>query len=596
MFSEYDFIIIHRAGRSHGNADGLSRRLCPQCGMDYRDRAAEVYTGDDNQRGADTELKEGSTVRIVTIEPTVTHESWRQEQEGDQSLDWIIRSKTAATARPEWSEITSSSPSLKSYCLLWDQLEIRGGLLCKKWESDDSGRIRYQVVVPKPRREEVVRELYGGQTGGHLGQKKTLAKVCQRFYWSGMNADVRSFVRQCYTCASKKSPTKRRRAPLQQYVVGEPMQRTALDILGPLPETERGNKYVLVVGDYFSKWIEAYPVPDERAETVAQKLVMEYVCRFGVPVELHSDQGRNFKSQVFGEMCKVLGINTTRTTPYNQKCDGMIERFNRTLLSMVAVMIEPHKRQRDWDEKVALATFAYRATPHESTGETPNMLMLGREVFLPLDLMTRVASDMDEGDIQSDYAYQLREGMRFAHDRAREHLRNSTRRQKKYYDQKTSPMMLTTGQFVWLHNPSRKKGLSPKLQRRWEGPYLIQKKLSEVTFRIQLKPRGKKKVVHFDRLKPYEGRSLVPWDGTEPPGTSCQQQRQHEDPEIEEGEDMEVIEETLGERVGSETCLEPSESVQKTPEVQEENQRETPQRVVGRRNPPRHRCRPQRYL
>ena len=164
--------------------------------------------------------------------------------------------KAAATARPEWSEITSSSPSLKSYWLLWDQLEIRGGLLCKRWWVDKILGCGSKTTSN------------GGQTGGHLGQKKTLAKVCQRFYCSGMNADVRSFVRQCDTCASNKSPTKRRRAPLQQYVVGAPMQRVALDILGPLPETERGNKYVLVVGDYFSKWIEAYPVPDERAETV----------------------------------------------------------------------------------------------------------------------------------------------------------------------------------------------------------------------------------------------------------------------------------------------------------------------------------------
>lgn len=351
--SEYDYTIIHRAGRSYGNADGLSRRPCTQCGMTDKDEMTNTCTGDMN-KGAKTTPTEGPAVRIVTIEPTMTHESWRQEQNDNHSMGWILKAKIAGTARPAWSEMLSSSPSLRLYWLVWDQLKIRGGLLCMRWESDDGLRITYQVLVPKPRREEVVGELHGGQTGGHLGQKKTLAKVQQRFYWSGVNAGVRSFVRQCDTCASKKSPTKRRRAPLQQNVVGAPMRRMALDILGPLPETERGNKYVLVVGDYFSKWIEAYPVPDEKAETVAQKLVMEYVCRFGVPVELHSDQGRNFESQVFGEMCKVLGINKTRTTPYNPKSNGIIERFNRTLIGMVAVMIEPHKRQHDWDKKVAL--------------------------------------------------------------------------------------------------------------------------------------------------------------------------------------------------------------------------------------------------
>ena len=96
-----------------------------------------------------------------------------------------------------------------------------------------------------------------------------------------------------------------------------PMERVALDVVGPLPETERGNKYILVVGDYFTKWMEAYPIPDQTVVTVADKLVNEFVCRFGVPTVLHSDQGRNFESCVFQEMCRVLGIHKTRTTPYN---------------------------------------------------------------------------------------------------------------------------------------------------------------------------------------------------------------------------------------------------------------------------------------
>ena len=109
--------------------------------------------------------------------------------------------------------------------------------------------------------------------------------------------------------------------------------------------------------------MESYALPDAKAETVAGKLVSEFVCRFGVPLELHSDQGTNFESAVFSEMCRALGISKTRTTAYNPKSDGMVERFNKTLINMVAVMIEPRRRQRDWDECLPYACFAYRCTP-----------------------------------------------------------------------------------------------------------------------------------------------------------------------------------------------------------------------------------------
>lgn len=96
---------------------------------------------------------------------------------------------------------------------------------------------------------------------------------------------------------------------------------------------------MLVVGDYFSKWTEAYPLPNQEAKTVARVLVEEWVCRYGTPRSLHSDQGRNFESNLFGELCRLLGINKTRTTPYQPQSDGMIERFNRTSLSMLSFML-----------------------------------------------------------------------------------------------------------------------------------------------------------------------------------------------------------------------------------------------------------------
>ena len=156
-------------------------------------------------------------------------------------------------------------------------------------------------MLPEKYRTDVVKELHGGKSGGHLCVRKTTAKVRDRFYWAGMTAEIRSILRKCDVCASKKSPSKARKAPLRQHVVGAPMERVALDVIGPLPETEKGNKYILVVGDYLSKWVEAYPIPNQTVETVADKFVQEFVCRYGVPEVLHSDQGRNFEAQVFAK-------------------------------------------------------------------------------------------------------------------------------------------------------------------------------------------------------------------------------------------------------------------------------------------------------
>ena len=112
------------------------------------------------------------------------------------------------------------------------------------------------------------------------------------------------------------------------------MDRIGIDILGPLPISHQGNTCLLVVGDYFTRWIEAYAIPDQQAETVARRLVHDFIARFGVPLELHSDQGRNFESQLFQEICSLLEIKKTRSTPYRPQSNGLIERFNRTLGKM----------------------------------------------------------------------------------------------------------------------------------------------------------------------------------------------------------------------------------------------------------------------
>ena len=335
-------------------------------------------------------------------------------------------------------------------------------------------------------------------------------KVVERYYWAGMDADIRAYLHRCIGCARKKNPQRIHRAPLRQHRVGAPMERIAIDVLGPLPETHHGNKYVLVVGDYWTKWMEAYAIEDQQAETVAMKLVDEFVCRFGTPLELHSDQGRNFESEVFQEMCRLLNITKTRTTAYHPCSDGMVERYNRTIVNCVSLMLQPFERQKDWDEYLPYVNMAYRSSVQESTGETPNMMMLGRDVRLPVDLV--VGGVPDESECDTLYADELREKIRAVHERARHVLGLSMRRQKRNYDRRVHGPLYEVGQFVWLHNTTRQPRLSKKLMLPWVGPYLVVEAMSDVTFRIQKSNRSKPMVVHANRLKLYEGPELVRWE------------------------------------------------------------------------------------
>ncbi len=204
----------------------------------------------------------------------------------------------------------------------------------------------------------------------------------ERFYWPGHRNDIHHWCQSCLTCASRKTPTPRRKAALQPIKVGYPMQLMAID---PLPESDNANSYVLVVSDYFTKWVEAFPMPNQEARTVAKNLVDKVICRFSIPEQLHSDQVRQFESEVIGKICKLLHIRRSRTTPYHLQSDGMVERFNRTLLAMLSTCIEKHPFE--WEDHLRKVCLAYNTSTHSTTGHTPFFLMFGRQARLPVDVM-----------------------------------------------------------------------------------------------------------------------------------------------------------------------------------------------------------------
>uniref|UniRef100_A0A673NE13 Gypsy retrotransposon integrase-like protein 1 n=1 Tax=Sinocyclocheilus rhinocerous TaxID=307959 RepID=A0A673NE13_9TELE len=296
----YNFTVVHRAGSSHTNADALSRRPC----------AAEGCRHCENKETQEKELgQENQAAQLACGALTVVDApEWQLQQEQDDDLRPVLR-WLGAKQRPEWGDIAGCSVATKGLWSKFNTLRLSEGVLQRAWKEPATGEDRWQVVVPKAMREAVLTACHGSTGTCHFGVSKTLRRLRQGFYWGQHRRDVEDFCRRCDACAAYKGPLDRSHAELQQQAVGAPMERVAVDIMGPFPITERGNRFVLAAMDYFTKWPEAYAIPNQEAETVSEALVEGMFSRFGMAEVVHSDQGRNFESKLFAALCERLGMH-----------------------------------------------------------------------------------------------------------------------------------------------------------------------------------------------------------------------------------------------------------------------------------------------
>ena len=162
---------------------------------------------------------------------------------------------------------------------------------------------------------ELIRRYHDSLFAGHLGVSRTIYQLLDWVYWPGLRQDVRSFLATCAVCLARKSPCPRK-APMGHVEVGHRWDRVAMDLLDMSVTTPKGNRYVLVIVDCFSRWTEACPLPNKTALAVADAIFQLIVCRFGMPAIIHSDQGREFENHLMQELCLLCGAHKTRTTPY----------------------------------------------------------------------------------------------------------------------------------------------------------------------------------------------------------------------------------------------------------------------------------------
>ena len=336
----------------------------------------------------------------------------------------------------------------------------------------------------------------------------------------------------CGTCAQRKTPTTKPRAPLKPITTSYPLQIVATDIVGPFPESPAGNLYILVLADYFTRYTEAYPIPNQEETTVATKLVDEFFLRFSPPEQLHSDQGHNVESAVISEVCKLLGVCKSRTTTYHPQSDGLVERLNRMLLASAA-----GDRPSEWEKHLRRLCHAYNTSVHPTTGFLPFSLMFGRQTRMPVDIM--LGTTTPNPSTVPQYVADLRTILEQAYAYVRDHMGHKLAQQKERYDVRSNGKPLEVGDLVWLHNPAVPRGKSRKLHRPWTGPYRVLDEISDAVYRVEhTRCRHKRPVVHFDPLKRCPPGIRLPQQQTR----KRQGPRMHS-PHPPKGADLELLEE-----------------------------------------------------
>jgi len=448
----------------------------------------------------------------VRSDPVIwSREELSKGQLDDPDIGYIVRLRQSED-KPSWDQVSLQSADAKQLWQEWERLILDNGILYRRWISIDGAADRQQVVLPRSFRSEFVRLVHTGMTGGHLVRRKTEEQVQRRAYWPRWRSDVAMELKKCPECAQYHRGQPPKQTFLQPFNADEPFEAIAVHITGRHPKSARGNEYIVTATCLFSRWAEAFPVRNHTAPTVAKVRVEQLFTRFGVPKRILTDLGAEFQGQLFEEMCKRFEIDQVRTTAYEPRTNGQVERFHRTLNSMLGKSVQ--QNHRDWDDRLPYVMAAYRASRHGSTKFTPNMMVFGRENRAPADLVfNSVQGESERYDSPDDYVFELQTKLREAHHLARGHLRVAAERRKETYDIKVKRTTFNVGQWVWYLIPRKFVGRYPKWTRDYVGPYLITRVILPSDYMIQRNRRAAPIVVHGDKLKLCYGDHPASWIG-----------------------------------------------------------------------------------
>ena len=462
--SNFQFELHYRPGKNNGDADGLSR--FPMDLSQGEGEYSKMLTLADLSSAMAVSLSSPPSLAFADVSllqlcgvadlVEISREDLSTRQMEDAVVGPIYKC-VAEGRRPSKEEKKSWCRKTQVMLHQFNNLSLENGLLVR------TRKKRKQLVLPEYYHRLVLTELHNKM--GHLGADKVEELARHRFYWAYMQDDIEFYIQNECACIADKRPVQAERAPLVPIASSAPFELICIDFLH-LDRSKGGFNYVLMVTDHFTRFTQSYATKNNSAKTAAERLYQDFFPRFGFPVQIHSDMGREFKNSLFTELHRLAGVRMSNTTPYHPMGNGEVERMNRTLCNMLKALQESQKDR--WKEHLPNLMFAYNSTANKTTGYSPFFLMFGRESRLPIDCVMPLSPETTARKTYDSFVKDWKNSMRDAFQIANQHIERAGAANKRRYDVKfKSAVSLVVGDRVLVRNLSERGGTG-KLRSWWE--------------------------------------------------------------------------------------------------------------------------------
>ncbi|GKD21314.1 reverse transcriptase domain-containing protein [Tanacetum coccineum] len=331
----------------------------------------------------------------------------------------------------------------------------------------------------------VLREIHEGFCSMHAGTQSIVAKALRTgYYWPTVHKDARTLIRASQDCQVHKPVLRNPQQKLTPITSPWPFYKWGIDIAGPFPEGPRKVKFLIVAMDYFTKWIEAKPVTTITGNQIKKLVWDNIVCRFGLPGEIISDNGKQFHDDPFKDWCKKLCINQHFTFVKHPQTNGLVERANRSLGEGIKAWLKA--RSKNWMEELPYVLWAHRTMIKSSNGDTPFSLTYGTEEVIPAEIGMPTIRTAEVYLVQNNEALEINiDLLEERRDEAAIRAAKSKAKMEKYYNEKVQNTSFKPRDLVYRNNDASRAEDTGKLGPKWEGPYEVTKALGKGAYKLR---------------------------------------------------------------------------------------------------------------